>query len=364
MYMHVDSGVPTCTCMSTSSGGPTCTCISCITLLIQAFVCVNAGIQRLVLAGRMGEAIDATYELYPGILETKPDLLFKLKCRQFIEMVNGTDSQVRPSICTPKSPGALSPNMSPLHHQHHGSGGAGGGLLSPKHGGSSSGSSSSTAHLVINSPSYNSDSSRHRSSIAGAHSSHFGTSNSPYLRPGGGSPARSPAHVAANSGAGSGDAPMFMSQNMHIIPPSTTSGGVGGNSNKTTPATSTSSSTNSLTSSSSSSSMSLPIGVTMSQFIEEHMNNVNSALNGQPTSSTSQLTRGSSTSPYHSPKLPQNTAADERMDTNEQVIVASSGSAHENGVSNGVSLNGVSQSSAGKYPTVDTTQDNDMGMPR
>ena len=52
------------------------------------------GIQHLVLAGRMGEAIDATYDLYPGILETNPNLLFMLKCRQFIEMVNGTDSQV------------------------------------------------------------------------------------------------------------------------------------------------------------------------------------------------------------------------------------------------------------------------------
>ena len=40
-------------------------------------ICVT-GIQRLVLAGRMGEAIDPTYDLYPGILETKPDLLFKL----------------------------------------------------------------------------------------------------------------------------------------------------------------------------------------------------------------------------------------------------------------------------------------------
>ena len=71
-------------------------------------ICVT-GIQRLVLAGRMGEAIDTTYDLYPGILETKPDLLFKLKCRQFIEMVNGTDSQVRRNpMRTPRSPpGAL-----------------------------------------------------------------------------------------------------------------------------------------------------------------------------------------------------------------------------------------------------------------
>lgn len=42
----------------------------------------------------MGEAIDTTYDLYPGILETNPNLLFMLKCRQFVEMVSGTDSEV------------------------------------------------------------------------------------------------------------------------------------------------------------------------------------------------------------------------------------------------------------------------------
>ena len=77
------------------------------------------GIQRLVLAGRMGEAIDTTYELYPGILEHNPNLLFMLKCRQFIEMVNGTDSQVRAvSMRSPRSntgSARNSPSMSPVH---------------------------------------------------------------------------------------------------------------------------------------------------------------------------------------------------------------------------------------------------------
>lgn len=42
----------------------------------------------------MGEAIEMTNKLYPGLLESNRNLLFKLKCRQFVEMVNGTDSEV------------------------------------------------------------------------------------------------------------------------------------------------------------------------------------------------------------------------------------------------------------------------------
>ncbi|KAE8597981.1 hypothetical protein XENTR_v10016662 [Xenopus tropicalis] len=52
-------------------------------------------IQKLVLSGRMGEAIETTQQLYPSLLERNPNLLFTLKVRQFIEMVNGTDSEVR-----------------------------------------------------------------------------------------------------------------------------------------------------------------------------------------------------------------------------------------------------------------------------
>ena len=76
----------------------------------------------MVLAGRMGEAIDTTHQLYPGLLERRANLLFMLKCRQFIEMVNGTDSEVRgAAIRSPKSHGGSgssrsSPSMSPSHH--------------------------------------------------------------------------------------------------------------------------------------------------------------------------------------------------------------------------------------------------------
>lgn len=51
-------------------------------------------IKNLVLAGRIGEAINCTNELFPGILSKNATLLFSLKVRQFIEMVNGTDSEV------------------------------------------------------------------------------------------------------------------------------------------------------------------------------------------------------------------------------------------------------------------------------
>ncbi|KAK2189475.1 hypothetical protein NP493_106g07006 [Ridgeia piscesae] len=84
-------------------------------------------IQKLVLAGRMGEAIETTQQLYPGLLERDTNLLFMLKCRQFIEMVNGTDSEVRgTAIHSPKSHHGSSnsgtgsnrstPSVSPMHY--------------------------------------------------------------------------------------------------------------------------------------------------------------------------------------------------------------------------------------------------------
>jgi len=49
-------------------------------------------IQRLVLAGRLGEAIATVEQLYPGLLALNQDLHFKLKVRHFIEMVSGADN--------------------------------------------------------------------------------------------------------------------------------------------------------------------------------------------------------------------------------------------------------------------------------
>ena len=81
------------------------------------------GIQKLVLAGRMGEAIETTQQLYPGLLERNTNLLFMLKCRQFIEMVNGSDSEVRgAALRSPRSQtggsNRSSPSRSPIHHTH------------------------------------------------------------------------------------------------------------------------------------------------------------------------------------------------------------------------------------------------------
>ncbi len=50
------------------------------------------GIQRLVLDGKMGEAITMTERLYPELLLSRPELRFMLKVRQFIEMVSGCDA--------------------------------------------------------------------------------------------------------------------------------------------------------------------------------------------------------------------------------------------------------------------------------
>lgn len=46
----------------------------------------------------MGEAITMTQQLYPGLLDNRPNLLFKLKCRQFVEMINGTDTELHNSL--------------------------------------------------------------------------------------------------------------------------------------------------------------------------------------------------------------------------------------------------------------------------
>lgn len=66
-----------------------------VIMVLYKFPFILSGIQKLVLDGQMGEAIETTQRLYPGLLENNPDLEFMLKCRQFVEMVNGTESEVR-----------------------------------------------------------------------------------------------------------------------------------------------------------------------------------------------------------------------------------------------------------------------------
>lgn len=55
-------------------------------------------IMNLVIAGRIQEAIDSTERYYPGLLDNKPNLLFRLKCRQFIEMINSSRQSNKESV--------------------------------------------------------------------------------------------------------------------------------------------------------------------------------------------------------------------------------------------------------------------------
>ncbi|KAK8722477.1 hypothetical protein OTU49_012237, partial [Cherax quadricarinatus] len=70
-------------------------------------------IQKLVLGGRLGEAIETVQQLYPGLLENNHNLLFMLKVRQFIEMVNGTDTEVRGVSRSPSRPPTHESSPSP-----------------------------------------------------------------------------------------------------------------------------------------------------------------------------------------------------------------------------------------------------------
>ncbi|CAK8675314.1 ran-binding protein 10-like [Clavelina lepadiformis] len=74
-------------------------------------------IQQLVLTGRLGEAIETTQQLFPGLLARNPNLMFRLKVRQFIEIINGTESEVK-SLTRNLSVSSSynSPVMSPKHN--------------------------------------------------------------------------------------------------------------------------------------------------------------------------------------------------------------------------------------------------------
>lgn len=52
------------------------------------------GIQDCVLRGKVSEALKLVRIAYPGILDKNKQLLFKLKCRQFVEMIGGCDKMV------------------------------------------------------------------------------------------------------------------------------------------------------------------------------------------------------------------------------------------------------------------------------
>lgn len=64
-----------------------------INLFIMLFL-NSTEIIKLIQTGKMSQAIENTVRAYPGLLENNKNLLFALKCRQFIEMINGADIEV------------------------------------------------------------------------------------------------------------------------------------------------------------------------------------------------------------------------------------------------------------------------------
>lgn len=75
-------------------------------------------IQQLVLAGKIGEAIAITERLYPDVLTDNPNLLFALKCRQFIELVAGNDTWSISSSTTSATTGASTAAGDSLTNDH------------------------------------------------------------------------------------------------------------------------------------------------------------------------------------------------------------------------------------------------------
>jgi len=70
---------------------------------LNVFFVVFLVIQHLILEGHTTDAIEKTKELFPTLLNNK-NLLFTLKVRQFIEMINGTESEIStPSISSSSS---------------------------------------------------------------------------------------------------------------------------------------------------------------------------------------------------------------------------------------------------------------------
>ena len=63
-------------------------------IIIVGSVLRFIGILKLVMAGKIGQAIEQTLRSYPGLLENNKNLWFMLKIRQFIEMINGSDIEV------------------------------------------------------------------------------------------------------------------------------------------------------------------------------------------------------------------------------------------------------------------------------
>lgn len=90
-----------------------------VVLIDDGLDCSFSVIQHLILDGRTTDAIEKTRELFPTLLNDT-QLLFVLKVRQFIEMVNGTESEIRPkSVSSPSSSSSGTTTISHLNHHQN-----------------------------------------------------------------------------------------------------------------------------------------------------------------------------------------------------------------------------------------------------
>jgi len=99
-----------------------------IALYILYLLYQTIGVQQLVLAGQISEALRLVHSSYPGLLEGHKELLFRLKCRQFVEMLTGNDTkelyenttsplqQTSPTLQSPTPPLLHSPRLSGSSH--------------------------------------------------------------------------------------------------------------------------------------------------------------------------------------------------------------------------------------------------------
>ena len=72
----------------------------------QTSLCVD--IQQLLCAGKVSSAVAAIKQSYPTLLDSKPELHFRLLCLQFVEMVRRVDSGRADVSVTPYQPTSAS----------------------------------------------------------------------------------------------------------------------------------------------------------------------------------------------------------------------------------------------------------------
>ena len=72
------------------------------------------------MAGRVSEAVGVVQSSYPGLLEGNQQLLFRLKCRQFVEMIAGCDrAEVAPSLSLAPSSSRVSRTQHTTHNNNN-----------------------------------------------------------------------------------------------------------------------------------------------------------------------------------------------------------------------------------------------------